>query len=416
MPEEPPETSGPPGTGTEAPSGDSRAAGGRRDYRLLLSMRVLRAFGFGFAVILIGVHLQSRKLSPTEIGAVLAVGILMGSLSGLLSAAAAARFGRRRTLAGLGLLMALSGCDLVFVGQHWLLILAGLTGMLGVAGTDNGPFLAVEQAMLTQAATPSNRNMAFARYSLAGALAGAAGGFAAGAGTGAFRTDLFFLVFVGLGLATAAIPLLLSSAIESETRAKAFGTFKPLAGLAGLFALDSLGTGLVSASVLVYWLHVKYGASPAVLGPVFGAMSLLAALSFELSGRIANRIGLINTMVFTHLPSNILLVLVPFAPGLAWALVILVLRSMIVSMDQPARQAYVVSIVPPNERSGAIAFTGAVRGVAGAAGPVVTGAAIQAASFAFPLLIAGVLKAGYDVALYAGFRRRVGDHEVSSRS
>ncbi len=120
-------------------------------------------------------------------------------------------------------------------------------------------------------------------------------------------------------------------------------------------------------------------------------------------------------MVFTHLPSNLLLVLVPFAPGLGFALVILVLRSTLVSMDQPARQAYVVSIVPANERAGALAFTGALRGVASAAGPVITGAAIQAASFAFPFFTAGALKAGYDVALYFGFRRRRGDHEADSR-
>jgi hypothetical protein len=253
--------------------------------------------------------------------------------------------------------------------------------------------------------------MAFARYSLTGALAGAAGGFAAAAGTGPTQTQVFFILFAVLGIVTVIIPLFLSAEIEGELDAKPFGNLKPLIGLSALFAVDSLGTGFVTNSVMVYWLHIKFGASPEVLGPVFGAMGLLAALSFELSGRLANRIGLINTMVFTHLPSNLLLVLVPFVPGLGWALAILILRSTIVSMDQPARQAYVVSIVPPGQRSGAIAFTGALRGVASAAGPVLTGAAIQTASFALPLITAGALKAAYDVALYIGFRRRLGDHE-----
>ena len=401
---------------TVADRAGSDASTRRRDYRLLIVARVIRAFGFGFAAILIGVHLQSRMLSPTEIGVALATGLLAASLSGLLSAAAGAHFGRRKTLAAIGLLMALSGCVLAFATQHWLLMIVGLTGMMGIAGTDNGPFSAVEQAMLTQTATASNRNLAFARYSLTGALAVAAGGFVAAAGTSPTRTEMFFAVFALLGIATAVIPLFLSPEVEGEVDAKAFGNLKPLIGLSALFAVDSFGTGLVTSSVLVYWLHIKFGATPEVLGPVFGVMSLLAALSFELSGRIANRIGLINTMVFTHLPSNLLLVLVPFVPSLGWALAILVARSTIVSMDQPARQAYVVSIVPPNERGGAIAVTGAARGVASAAGPVITGAAIQASSFAFPFVTAGVLKALYDLALYVGFRRRFGDHEAGGRS
>ena len=388
----------------------------RRDVRLLVVARTIRAFGFGFASILIGIHLQSRSLSPTEIGIALSTGLAAASLSGLLSAAASSRFGRRKTLTAIGLLMAVSGCDLALATPQWLLIVASLTGMMGVAGTDNGPFLAVEQAALTQAATARNRNRAFARYSLTGALGAAAGGFSASLGAGPMSTTVFFLVFALIGVTTAMIPLFLSDKVEGEAGTRAFGSLKPLIGLSALFAVDSLGSGLVTNSVMVYWLHVKFGATPALLGPVFGAMSILAALSFELSGRIADRIGLVNTMVFTHLPSNFLLVLIPFVPGLAFVLAILIVRSTVVSMDQPARQAYVVSIVPSNERSGALAFTGAVRGMASAAGPVITGAAIQAASFVLPFVTAGALKAAYDITLYISFRRRFGDHELARRS
>lgn len=152
---------------------------------------MLRAFGFGFAGILIAVHLQSRGFSPTEIGVALTIGLLAASLSGLLSAAASMRWGRRATLAVVGLLMALSGADLALAPRHWALILAGLTGMMGIAGADNGPFLAVEQAMLTEAATTATRNRAFARYSLIGALGAAAGAYTASLGTGLARTRVW---------------------------------------------------------------------------------------------------------------------------------------------------------------------------------------------------------------------------------
>ena len=388
---------------------------GRRDLRILIAARLLRAFGFGFATILLGVHLQSRRLGAGEIGLVLAVGLGAASLSGLLSSIAAGRWGRRATLSGIGVLMALSGLDLALATQHWLLTLAGVTGMMGIAGTDLGPFLAVEQAVLTQRSALSARNRAFARYSLTGALAGSIGGFAVGAASGLVSTGTFFALFAVLGLVTAAIPLFLSNAVEGEPGAPVFGSLRPLIGLSALFAIDSFGGGLVVNSVIVYWLHIKFGAPLVVLGPSFGAMALMAALSFELSGRIADRIGLVNTMVFTHLPSNLLLIMVPFAPALVWVIGILLVRSAIVSMDQPARQAYIVSIVKPNERSGAIAFTGAVRGIALAAGPVITGAAIQAAAFSIPFIVGGTLKSLYDIGLYIGFRRRFGDHEAVSR-
>jgi MFS family permease len=376
-----------------------------------MGARVLRAFGFGFATVLLGVHLQSRGLRAGEVGLLLATGLAAASLSGLMAAAVAARWGRRVTLSCLGVLMALGGADLAFARSPWLLILAGFTGMIGVAGTELGPFLAIEQAVLAQRVAGQVRNRAFARYSVSGALAGSAGGFAAGASTG-FGTEAFFVLFAAIGAATAVVPYLLSRAVEGKPDQPAFGSLRPVIGLSALFAMDSLGGGLVVSSVLAYWLHIKFGATPAVLGPSFGVMSLLAALSFEMSGRIADRIGLVNTMVFTHLPSNLMLFLVPFAPTLGWAIGILLVRSTIASMDQPARQAYVVSIVRPNEQSGAIAVTGAVRGLAAAIGPLISGAAIQAAALALPFILGGSLKSLYDVGLYFGFRRRFGEHET----
>lgn len=384
----------------------------KRDLFILLSVRTIRAAAFGFSAILLGLHLQDRGMSAAMIGGVLALGLLTASQAGLLAAYVSARLGRRATLAAVGILMALCGFDLAFAHQAWLLAIAGLTGMMGVSGTDLGPFLAVEQAVLAQASTSAQRNRSFARYSLTGSLAGAAGGFIAVAGTDVRRTAIYFVVFGCVGLLTAVMPLFLSSAVEGVPTRTAFGSIRPLVGLSALFALDAFGSGMVGNGITAYWLHIKFVAGASVLGPSFGAMSILTAVSQGLAGRLADRFGLINTMVFTHLPSNFLLLLVPFMPSLGAAIGVLVARSAIASMDQPARQAYIVSIVKPSERAGAIAFTGSVRGIALSAGPVITGAAIQAAASGVPFIAGGFVKAVYDVGLYIGYRRRFGDHEV----
>jgi len=394
---------------------DNRSPGatGRRDLWLLLSVRSIRAVGFGFSAILLGLYLQDRKLPPIQIGIVIAVGLASASLTGLAAANAQRAFGRRRTLAAAGILMAACGIILAFGTQFWLFVLAGITGMLGASGTDTGPFLSVEQAVLADATTPAGRNRAFARYSTTGALAGAAGGLLASFGGDAPRIQALFVLYAGIGIITALMPLMLSSKIEGAPEAPVFGNLRPLIGLSALFAIDSFGGGLVARSLIAYWLHLKFGATPAILGPTFAAMLLLGALCYELAGRLADRIGLINTMVFTHLPSNLMLLLLPFLPGLWWAIGLLIIWSAAQSMDVPARQAYVVSIVKPNERSGAVAITGVARGLASAAGPAITGAAIQTAALGTPFIVAGITKALYDIALYYGFRRRRGDHEIS---
>jgi len=381
------------------------------DRALLLGARGLRAFGFGFSAVLIGVHLEHRGLSPALIGLTLGIGLAAASLSGLASAALAARWGRRRILAAAGGLMALTGLDLALANEPSFLVLAGLTGMLGAASVDLGPFASVEQAVLTETVPASGRNVAFARYSLTGGLFNAAGGLAATLATSASSGQVFFFLYTVIGVATAVLPLFMSSHVEGDDRGPAFGRVRPLLGLAALFALDSLGGGFVANAVVAYWLHVRFGVGASVLGPVFAAVAILQALSYEVSGRLANRIGLINTMVFTHLPSNVLLLLVPFSPSLPWAIGILLARFTLSQMDVPARQAYVVSIVPPAERAGAVAMTGAVRGVAQSFGPALAGIAIGVAAFGVPFFAAGGLKIVYDLALFSGFRNRRASHE-----
>ena len=207
----------------------------------------------------------------------------------------------------------------------------------------------------------------------------------------------------------------MTRAVEAPERGMAFGSFRPLAILASLFALDSLGGGFVANAVIAYWLHVRFGAGTMFLGPAFAVIALLQAGSYEVSGRLANRIGLINTMVFTHLPSNLLLLAVPFSPDLATATTLLFARFALSQMDVPARQAYVVSLVPPAERAGAVAMTGAVRGVAQSIGPALAGVAIGAASFGVPFFAGGGIKIAYDLALYLGFRDRPAAHEAARR-
>jgi len=385
-----------------------------RDLALILAARLLRAFGFGMAAVLVGLHLERRGLGASAIGLILTIGLLSAAIAGVLAATLSSRVGRRYTLAGAGLLMTIAGADLVLANSPVLLAIAAATGMLGAASVDLGPFASIEQAALAESVEPRRRNVAFARYSLTGGLAAAGGGLLAGTATDLNRGRLLFALYALIGVLTAVLALLLSPRAEAPVRAAALtaAQIRALAPLSALFAIDALGGGLVVNAVIAYWLHVRFGAPANVLGPAFAAIALLQALSYEVSGRLANRIGLIRTMIFTHIPSNILLLLVPLSPSLPWAIGLLLARFSLSQMDVPARQAFVVSIVPPAERAGAVAFTGLVRGLGQAGGPLLSGAAIQGAALGLPFYLAGTLKLVYDLSLYAAFRSRRAEHEI----
>jgi len=385
-----------------------------RDLALILAARLLRAFGFGMAAVLVGLHLERRGLGPSAIGLILTIGLLSAAIAGVLAATLSSRLGRRYTLAGAGLLMTIAGADLALANSPVLLAIAAATGMLGAASVELGPFASIEQAALAESVEPRRRNVAFARYSLTGGLAAAGGGLLAGTATDLNRGRLLFALYALIGVLTAVLALLLSPRAEAPVRAAALtaAQIRALAPLSALFAIDALGGGLVVNAVIAYWLHVRFGAPANVLGPAFAAIALLQALSYEVSGRLANRIGLIRTMIFTHIPSNILLLLVPLSPSLPWAIGLLLARFSLSQMDVPARQAFVVSIVPPAERAGAVAFTGLVRGLGQAGGPLLSGAAIQGAALGLPFYLAGTLKLVYDLSLYAAFRSRRAEHEI----
>ena len=387
------------------------------DRAFLLSARGLRAFGFGYSAVLIGIHLERRGLSAPLIGVTLGVALASASLAGLASVSLAARIGRRRSLALVGLAMAATGLDLGLATSPALLVLSGVTGMLGAASSDLGPFAPLEQAALTEVVPAVRRNLAFGRYSLTGGLFNACGGLAAAAAS-ASTASAFFLLYAAIGVATAALPLGMSARVETDQPAGLGGALRDrallrtLGSLSALFALDSLAGGFVSNAVIAYWFHARFGAAPSLLGPLFAAVAILQSVSYEISARLSVRIGLVNTMVFTHLPSNVLLLLVALAPTLGWAIALVLARFLLSQMDVPARQAYVVSIVPPHHRAPALALVGAARGVAQAFGPPLAGIAIGAAAFGVPFYAGGGLKIVYDLALFAGFRRRRAEHET----
>ena len=389
-----------------------------RDFALILSARLLRAFGFGMAAVLVGLHLERHGLTASVIGLVLSIGLLSAAIAGVIAATLSARIGRRSTLALAGLLMAFTGIDLALANSPLLLSLAAVTGMLGAASVDLGPFASIEQAALAESVEPRRRNIAFARYSLTGGLAAAAGALLAATATDLSRDRVLFAIYAAIGVLTAVLALSLSPRAEAPVRAAALSAaqIRALAPLSALFAIDALGGGLVVNAVIAYWLHVRFGAPANVLGPAFAAIAVMQAISYEVSGRLANRIGLIRTMVFTHIPSNILLLLVPFSPSLPWAIGLLLARFSLSQMDVPARQAYVVSIVPPAERAGAVALTGLVRGLGQSAGPLFSGAAIQGALLGLPFFVAGGLKLVYDLSLYVAFRSRPAQHEINNPS
>src|ERR1700674_2665915 len=251
----------------------------RRDYRLLLFVRLLRSFGFCLIPVLLGLRFEERHLGARQLGAALSIGVLAAALSGLPLAALASKIGRRLVLFAIGLLMAITGEDLALATQPALLVLAGATGMLGASGADLGPYLAIEQAALVDSVPDQRRNRAFARYSLTGGLAIAGGGLVASLGTSPARVEMLFLLFAALGALTATTSLFLSpeTAAASPGPIISRASARPLAGLAALFGVDALGGGLVLQTVIAYWLHIRFGAGSALLAPSFALIALVQA-------------------------------------------------------------------------------------------------------------------------------------------
>ena len=391
----------------------------RRDLRTILLVQALRALLYGFGSVLLGAVLAGAGYSDARVGLVFTAMLAGFALSSIVVGAGGDRFGRRRTYASLLLLMGAAGA--VFALTSWFpaLLVAALTGTVSVEANESGPITSLEQAMIPQTvASGPDRTRAFARYNFVAFIAGSVGALAAG-GPDFFRrffpalpaAQRFLLAYPLVAVACAVLASRLSAGTESgeeltvERRFPLVRSKARVAGLASLFALDSLGGGFVVNAFVVFWFHRKFGASTELMGLVFFVAGLLQAASSVAAGWLGNRIGLLNTMVFTHLPSNVLLILVPFMPSLATAVAVLLARFAISQMDVPARQAYIASMVDPGERTAAAAYTNTARYVARPFGSAVGGALMQGVALAAPFVAGGALKIAYDLLLLGTFRR-----------
>lgn len=387
------------------------------DGRLILAARGIRTFAYGFQSVLLGVYLKDAGFAPWQVGAVLTATLLGSAALTALFAGTADRYGRRRMLKLSALFMASSGAAFAFSTSYPLLILASLTGTVGATSGEVGPFLSLEQAMLPQTAADDRRTRLFSLYNLIGAVAGSLGALAAGTpvllqrwwgvdARGAFR--IMFLAYAACALIALWLFARLSPGVEARQEARGgpglTRSRHVVIRLALLFSVDALAGGFVIQSLIAFYFHLRWGAGPEVLGPLFLWVGLLQAASFLAAARVAERIGLINTMVFTHLPSNVLLMAIPLAPSLPWAAGLLLARHALSQMDVPTRQSYIVAVVEPEERVAAAGVTNIARNVAQAITPLVAGTAMQVAGLGLPFLLGGGLKIVYDVLLFVMFR------------
>jgi MFS family permease len=395
-----------------------------RDGRLLFTTRVMRMFGYGFLAVVLVLYLAAIGLEPVAIGVVLTLTLVGDTVISLWLTTNADRFGRRRVLAVGSLLMVVAGVVFAFTSWLPLLVLAGTIGVLSPTGNEVGPFLAVEQAALSQAVGDARRTATFAWYNVAGYVATASGALGAGLLSGALirsgvaDADAYRAIVVGyalVGLAMAVLFERLGPQIEAPPREYRPGEIRRRLGLgrsrrtvlrlSALFSLDAFAGGFIPQSLMAYWFNLHYGVEPGVLGLIFFGANLLAAVSSLSAARIARRFGLVNTMVFTHLPSNVLLILVPLMPNLTLAVAVLLLRFSLSQMDVPTRQSYVMAVVDPDERSAAAGVTGIARTTGAALSPALSAPLVASASLAaVPFYLAGGLKIVYDLLLYRAFR------------
>ena len=393
------------------------------DIALLFAARIVRLFAYGFLSVVLVLYLAEIGMPAGQIGLLLSLTLLGDAAISLWLTTSADRLGRKRTLLLGAALMAGAGVAFAITRNPLLLLVAAIVGVISPSGNEIGPFLSIEQASLTQLVTDRQRTGVFAWYNLAGSFATALGALCAGLlaqwlqdsgwlAVDAYRTVI--VLYAGIGGVLLALFLLLSSAIEVQPLATA-ATGPRLLGLhksrgvvfqlSALFALDAFAGGFIVQSIMAYWFHVHFGADVELIGAIFFGANLLAGISALLAARIAARFGLINTMVFTHIPSNMLLILVPFMPTLPLAIGVLLLRFSISQMDVPTRQSYTMAVVAPDERSAASGVTSIARSLGAAASPALSGLLLASTlTFSAPFIISGGLKIVYDLLLYRKFR------------
>jgi len=403
---------------------------GATDARLIIAARGLRSFGYGLLAVLLGVALSAAGLTPVAIGALITVSLVGDFCGTYVIGVYADRWGRRRTLVVLALLMAVTGAIFGLTAVYPVLLVAAFVGTLGTSGSETAPFLPIEQAMLPQTGAPEQHTALFARYNLVATFAAAGGALVAGlpdllTQTGvplATGVRLLFGLYTLVALVVVLLVRRLSSQVEpaatvlpARSVATGWQTLVPPLGrsrgiivrLSALFSVDALAGGLTVQSLMALYFHLRFGVPLAPLAALFFGVNTLSALSFLAAAPLARRFGLLNTMVFTHLPSNVLLALVAVMPTFPLAAAVLLTRQVLSQMDVPTRQAYTMALVAPEERTAAASVTSLARSAGSASSPIISGLLLQGPLLVLglPFVLAGGIKVVYDLTLWAVFRR-----------
>ena len=405
-----------------------------KDGKLLLVARVLRTFAYGFLSVILAIYLKLIGFNDLYIGLILSATLINSVVFTLIASFYADRLGRRKVLIVYSALMSISGLVFFATSNYIALIISAFIGTINVTGTETGAFLSIEQAMLPQTINdPKKRNTIYALYNMAGTFAMSAGVLLSGLpqvfvqqyGLNQIESiKPLFVLYSIIGLGVLGIYLLISNSVEvnrnnnnNNSNNNITNISKPLrqtlspkskeivGKLSGLFAIDSFAGGFVIQSIVSFWFFSKFGVELTTLSYIFSIAGVLTAFSFLIAAKIADKIGLINTMVFTHIPSNILLILVAFAPTLPLAIAFYLARMALSQMDVPTRQSYIIAVVREEERTAAAGITNTSRNVAQAVSPSLAGYILQSLSFlSAPFILGGVLKIVYDIALYFNFK------------
>ena len=397
------------------------------DGSFLFITRITRMFGYGFLSIVLVLYLEQVGLSQVQIGLLLTLTLIGDTIISLWITTNADRIGRRRMLIAGAILMVFAGVLFAMTRNFVFLLIAATIGVISPSGYEVGPFLSIEQAALSQIVPNERRTHIFAWYNLVGSFATALGALGGGGVVqalqnsgvtplGSYRTIVIGYAVIGVMLG--GFFTRLSPAVEVQAggdSSHSTSTFRTRFGLhrsrgivlklSALFSIDAFAGGFVLQSILAYWFHVRFNVQPAILGSIFFGANILAGLSALTAAWVASKIGLIRTMVFTHIPSNILLILVPLMPNLPLAIAMLLMRFSISQMDVPTRQSYTMAVVSPDERSAAAGITGIARTTGASLSPVFTGPLLaNAALMNLPFFLSGGLKIVYDLLLYRSFK------------
>ena len=402
-----------------------------KDGRLLFLTRAVRLFAYGFLSIILVLYLTSVGLGDVQVGLLLALTLVGDTIISLLITTRADRIGRKRMLILGAALMLFAGTVFALTNNFAFLLIAAIIGVISPSGNEVGPFLSIEQSSLSHIVSSKERTMVFAWYNLLGSLSTASGALAGGwlvqflQNGGTSPLDSYRSIIIGYALFGAVLVVLFLGltrkveviATEPDGIKRRFGLHRSkgtVLRLSALFSLDAFGGGFIVQSILAYWFFVKFGTDPGTLGTIFFAANVLAGFSALAAVRIAKRIGLVRTMVYTHVPSNILLIMIPLMPDFTTAMVLLLMRFSISQMDVPTRQSYVIAVVSEDERSAASGITGVARTIGSAVALLFVGFLLSDNTLiSVPFFIAGGVKLVYDVLLYSGFKHQEPSEETS---